>query len=59
MYAGGGFPEVYAAALSANTIFKKELARRIDAGINPRWANTRNWLFYVRFRPEDGPRAKT
>ena len=28
----------------------------VDHGTNPRWANRRNWLFYVRFRPDDGPR---
>ena len=29
---------------------------KVDNGTNPRWANDHNWLFYVRFRPEDGPR---
>ena len=29
---------------------------KIDNGVNPRWANRRNWLLYVRFRPQDGPR---
>jgi len=29
---------------------------KIDNGTNPRWANNHNWLFYVRFRPQDGPR---
>ncbi len=29
---------------------------RVDLGGNPRWANRRNWLFYTRRRPEDGPR---
>jgi hypothetical protein len=28
----------------------------VDRGTDPRWANRRNWLFYVRHRPEDGPR---
>ena len=29
---------------------------KVDNGTNPRWANHRNWLFYVRSRPKDGPR---
>ncbi len=29
---------------------------KIDNGVEPRWANRHNWLFYVRFRPQDGPR---
>jgi hypothetical protein len=29
---------------------------RIDKGTNPRWANRHNWLFYLRYRPADGPR---
>lgn len=29
---------------------------KIDNGVEPRWANRHNWLFYVRFRPENGPR---
>jgi len=28
----------------------------VDHGTDPRWANCHNWLFYVRHRPEDGPR---
>jgi len=28
---------------------------KLDNGTEPRWANDHNWLFYVRFRPEDGP----
>lgn len=28
----------------------------VDHGTDPRWANRHNWLFYVRHRPEDGPR---
>ncbi len=28
----------------------------VDRGTDPRWANRHNWLFYVRHRPEDGPR---
>jgi len=29
---------------------------KIDNGTNPRWANRHNWLFYLRYRPADGPR---
>jgi len=29
---------------------------KIDKGTNPRWANKHNWLFYLRYRPADGPR---
>jgi len=29
---------------------------KIDKGTNPRWANRHNWLFYLRYRPADGPR---
>jgi hypothetical protein len=29
---------------------------KVDNGTNPRWANNDNWLFYVRFRPDEGPR---
>ncbi|MBC8871275.1 MAG: hypothetical protein H8E44_17755 [Planctomycetes bacterium] len=28
----------------------------VDHGTDPRWATLHNWLFYVRHRPEDGPR---
>ena len=28
----------------------------VDHGTDPRWANRHNWLFYVRYRPEDGAR---
>jgi len=28
---------------------------KLDNGTEPRWANDHNWLFYVRFRPDDGP----
>lgn len=28
---------------------------KVDNGTNPRWANNNNWLFYTRFRPQDGP----
>jgi hypothetical protein len=29
---------------------------KIGKGTNPRWANRHNWLFYLRYRPDDGPR---
>jgi cobyrinic acid a,c-diamide synthase len=37
LYAGGGFPEVYAAELSANRSFREQLAARIAEGL-PVWA---------------------
>jgi len=27
---------------------------KIDSGTIPRWANNHNWLFYIRYHPEDG-----
>lgn len=35
---------------------REEKDTRIDKGTNPRWANRHNWLFYLRYRPADGPR---
>lgn len=32
----------------------RRLDLRIDEGIDPRWANLNNWLFYTRYRPERG-----
>jgi len=29
----------------------------VDRGDSPRWANKHNWLFYARFRPQDGPKS--
>jgi hypothetical protein len=30
----------------------------VDRGDSPRWANKHNWLFYVRFHPQDGPKTE-
>lgn len=29
----------------------------VDRGASPRWANKHNWLFYVRFSPQDGSKS--
>jgi len=29
---------------------------KIDKGTNPRWANKHNWLFYLQYGPDGGPR---
>ncbi|MEW6357465.1 MAG: hypothetical protein AB1696_14135 [Planctomycetota bacterium] len=34
--------------------FHKDEDRRLGQGMNPRWANTRNWLFFVEFDPSKG-----
>ncbi len=36
-----------------DTFLQKDIL--IDHGTNPRWANTKNWLFYTRHNPEAGP----
>jgi hypothetical protein len=45
-------------SLKAATIHLYDLHRReeklVDRGIFPRWANTKNWLFYTRYRPRQG-----
>ena len=32
--------------------------KRVDQGINPRWAKQHNWLFYARFNPKAGELPK-
>ena len=45
LYAGGGFPEEHAAALSDNVPFRESLRKRIDEGL-PVWAEC-GWLMYL------------
>ncbi len=47
LYAGGGFPEVYAEALSANTHYRELLARRISEGL-PVWAECGGLMYLAR-----------
>jgi len=37
----------------------KDEDKRVDQGINPRWAKRHNWLFYARFNPDAGPLPET
>jgi cobyrinic acid a,c-diamide synthase len=53
LYAGGGFPEVYAADLSANTAFRKALARRIAEGL-PVWAECGGLMYLAQSLVVDG-----
>jgi cobyrinic acid a,c-diamide synthase len=47
LVAGGGFPEVYAAELGANTELAADLRRRVDAGM-PVWAECGGLLWLCR-----------
>ena len=47
LYAGGGFPEVHAAALSANVSLRDTLKREIDAGL-PVWAECGGLMYLSR-----------
>jgi cobyrinic acid a,c-diamide synthase len=47
LYAGGGFPEVYAAALSANREFCDQLAERVAEGL-PVWAECGGLMYLAR-----------
>ncbi len=53
LYAGGGFPEVYAQVLSKNTPFLKALKKRIDEGI-PVWAECGGLVYLSRSLTMDG-----
>jgi cobyrinic acid a,c-diamide synthase len=53
LYAGGGFPEVYAAELSANQSLRNQLAARIDAGL-PVWAECGGLMYLSRAIVADG-----
>ncbi|MCW2782729.1 MAG: cobyrinic acid a,c-diamide synthase [Marmoricola sp.] len=57
IYLGGGFPEVYAADLSANTPLREDLRAAIAAGV-PTVAECAGLLYLCRtVRPADGPPA--
>ncbi|MBN1652275.1 MAG: hydrogenobyrinic acid a,c-diamide synthase (glutamine-hydrolyzing) [Deltaproteobacteria bacterium] len=47
LYAGGGFPEVYADQLSANRTFRVDLKKRIDQGL-PVWAECGGLMYLSR-----------
>jgi cobyrinic acid a,c-diamide synthase len=53
VYAGGGFPEVHAAELSANTAFREALAGRISRGL-PVWAECGGLMYLARTLLADG-----
>ena len=47
LYAGGGFPEVFAAGLAANRPLLADVRRRVDAGL-PTWAECGGLLWLAR-----------
>ena len=53
LYAGGGFPEVYAAELAGNRGFREALAARIDEGL-PVWAECGGLMYLSRALVVDG-----
>ncbi len=53
VYAGGGFPEVYAAELSANQPFRAALARSLARGV-PAWAECGGLMYLARTLVADG-----
>ena len=53
LYAGGGFPEVYAPRLSANFALREDLARQIDAGL-PVWAECGGLMYLSRSLVSNG-----
>ncbi len=53
LYAGGGFPEVYAAELSANRPLREALAQQIDQGL-PVWAECGGLMYLSRALVRDG-----
>lgn len=53
LYAGGGFPEEYAAELAANRPLREELRRRIEAGL-PVWAECGGLMYLARSLHRDG-----
>ncbi|MCP4599463.1 MAG: hydrogenobyrinic acid a,c-diamide synthase (glutamine-hydrolyzing) [Proteobacteria bacterium] len=53
LYAGGGFPEVYAAELSQNQPLRESLAKRIDEGL-PVWAECGGLIYLSSSLYQDG-----
>jgi cobyrinic acid a,c-diamide synthase len=53
LYAGGGFPEEYAAALSANVSLRAALAAALNAGL-PAWAECGGLMYLARSIIRDG-----
>ena len=53
IYAGGGFPEVYAAELSANRSFRDTLAARVAGGL-PVWAECGGLMYLAKALVADG-----
>ncbi len=52
LYAGGGFPELYAAQLSANHRFRQDLAARVAQGL-PVWAECGGLMYLSRALVQD------
>ncbi len=55
LYAGGGYPELYARELTANVEFRTALAKRIDRGL-PVWAECGGLMYLARAIERDGTR---
>jgi cobyrinic acid a,c-diamide synthase len=53
LYAGGGFPEVYAAELAANRPLREALARQVDQGL-PVWAECGGLIYLSHTLVKDG-----
>ena len=53
LYAGGGFPEIYASELAANRPLREALADRIDQGL-PVWAECGGLMYLSRALIKDG-----
>jgi cobyrinic acid a,c-diamide synthase len=53
LYAGGGFPEVFASELAANGSFRQALAKRIAEGL-PVWAECGGLMYLSRALVKDG-----
>ncbi len=53
LYAGGGFPEIYAAELAANRSLRADIARRLDEGM-PAWAECGGLMYLSKALIADG-----